>query len=283
MGNLITKITTNSVQLDESNVSEFVVFEVSEIWWKKVNLKFTLCIILLKQVKKESPAPTQAKNGIFKSFLNIDPRSPSNYIARTPITLFQRNSKFNHKELNESLNLNDTNESVDIDILTAAEQESLNSNKDLTEGMNNDDVDEIKFNDLRTSSEEVDKTSIKSEEVKKPSEDNLMKKIAEKLISAKISEASENKTSPQTSSEVAKKKLKEKNLIFEDDNENLDRFSTPPKKITPNANDRTPLSCVANTQSQSRKNLIKTSTPKSSKIPITRQQLGSASRIPRKI
>lgn len=30
MGNLITKITTNSVPLDESNVSEFVVFEVSE-------------------------------------------------------------------------------------------------------------------------------------------------------------------------------------------------------------------------------------------------------------
>lgn len=250
---------------------------------KNVNLKITLCIILFKQVKKESPGTqTQAKNGLFKNFLNIDPRSPSNYIARTPITLFQRNSKFNHQELNESLNLNDTNESVDIDILTAAEQESLNSNKDLTEGMNNnDESDEIKLKDLCIPSDEVEKSCI----AKKPSEDNLMKKIAEKLISAKISESSldgssQKKTTP--SSEVAKKKLKEKNLIFEDETENLDRYSTPPKKVTPNENDRTPLSCVANTQSQSRRNIIKTSTPKSSKIPTTRER-GSASRIPRKI
>lgn len=234
----------------------------------------------MKQVKKEENSPavqTQAKNGIFKSFLNIDPRSPSNF-ARTPITIFQRNTKFNHQELNESLNLNDTNESVDIDILTAAEQESLNSNKDLTEGMNNEELDEIKFKDLRISSD------AKNEEVKKPAEDNLMKKIAEKIISIKVSESSEDnqkKTSPPaaSSSEAAKKKVKEKNLIFEDDSENLDRFSTPPKKITSKKEselNRTPLGCVAN---QSR---IKTSTPKSSKIPINRDR-GSASRIPRKI
>lgn len=30
MGNLMTKITTNNVQLDESNVSELTVYEVSE-------------------------------------------------------------------------------------------------------------------------------------------------------------------------------------------------------------------------------------------------------------
>lgn len=34
MGNFVTKLTTNNVQLDESNVSEFAIEEVSEIFKK---------------------------------------------------------------------------------------------------------------------------------------------------------------------------------------------------------------------------------------------------------
>jgi hypothetical protein len=36
MGNLVTKITTNNVQLDESNVSEFAIEEVSEKFKKQI-------------------------------------------------------------------------------------------------------------------------------------------------------------------------------------------------------------------------------------------------------
>lgn len=278
MGNLVTKITTNNVQLNESNASELTVYEVSinkrkfyKFIFKFCALSFILCFIAIKQVKKEekSPAQTQTKNGLFKNILSIDPRSPSLFITRTPITIFQRGSgsKFTHQELNESLNLNETNESVDLDILTAAEQESLNSNKDLTEAVNDDNKD----------NKDNEKIEEQGEKAEKLVEDNLIKKITDKLVSTKLNENSENKKS--SPSELPKKKLKEKNLIFEDDHENLDRFSTPPKKMaTTSENDRTPLSCVVNT----RRNVIKTSTPKSSKIPVARER-ASANRIPRKI
>jgi hypothetical protein len=237
------------------------------------------------QVKKDEKSPVasaQAKSGLFKNFLNIDPRSPSTFISRTPITIFRSSSsagKFSHRELNESLN--ETNESVDLDILTAAEQESLDSNKDLTESLKDE-----KLEDPRSPTEEIDRTPIvaaaENVEVKKD-ENNLIKKIADKLIMTKISNENDSKEQ-KTSAEITKKKLKEKNLIFEDDDENTDRFSTPPKKIAGLAeNERTPLSSVGN--NTSRRNLIKTSTPKSSKIPVAReiQLRTSASRIPRKI
>lgn len=239
------------------------------------------------QVKKDekSPvAPTQAKNGLFKNLLNIDPRSPSNFISRTPIAIFRSSSsagKFNHQELNESLN--ETNESVDLDILTAAEQESLDSNQDLTEAIKDESE---KLEDPRSPTDEIDRTPIvavnENKEAKKSSdENNLIKKIADKLIMTKISNEADNKEQKKSSpsSEITKKKLKEKNLIYEDE-ENTDRFSTPPKKVGGLAeNERTPLSAVGNT---SRRNIIKTSTPKSSKIPVARER-ASATRIPRKI
>lgn len=253
-----------------------------------------MCILSfydLKQVNKKdekSPAAsTQAKNGLFKNLLNIDPRSPSIFISRTPITIFRTSSvgKFNHRQLNESLN--ETNESVDLDILTAAEEESLNSNKDLTEGLNEDNTE--KLDDPRSPTIEIDRTPIvtaivdENVEVKKSSdENNLIRKIADKLIMTKISNENESKEQkkPSPTTEMTKKKLKEKNLIYEDD-ENVDRFSTPPKKIAGSTeNERTPLSSVGNT---SRRNMIKTSTPKSSKIPVSRALTSSASRIPRKI
>lgn len=39
MGNLVTKITTNNIQLNESNVSEFAIEEVSEIF-KNSNITY---------------------------------------------------------------------------------------------------------------------------------------------------------------------------------------------------------------------------------------------------
>lgn len=144
-----------------------------------------------------------------------------------------------------------------------------------------DAVIDEKLPDPRSPSVEVDRTPIASNEiveVKKATDENkLIKKIADKLIMTKISNENDKKPSP--GSEVPKKKLKEKNLIFEDD-ENADRFSTPPKKSTEFLeNERTPLENVGNA---SRRNIIKTSTPKSSKIPVAREK-NSASRIPRKI
>ena len=58
----------------------------------------------------------------------FDPRSPSLFITRTPIAMFRNNSglKFTHTELNESVE-----SQVDLDILTAEEQDSLDSNTDL--------------------------------------------------------------------------------------------------------------------------------------------------------
>lgn len=148
---------------------------------------------------------------------------------------------------------------------------------------------EMKLPDCRSPSVEIDRTPIliptTGEMTKKNSDDKLLKKIADKLITTKISENnSENNKKVSPTNEMPKKKLKEKNLIFEDaEEENLDRFSTPPKKIDNIGGERTPLSCVAN--SQSRRNIIKTSTPKSSKIPVARSSAvdRSASKIPRKI
>lgn len=90
--------------------------------------------ISLLQFKKDVSGNSLTRNGLFKNFFNnnpLDPRSPSTFIARTPIALFRNNSngKFNHQELlNESIV-----SEVDLVIITPQEEESLGSNIELTE------------------------------------------------------------------------------------------------------------------------------------------------------
>lgn len=71
----------------------------------------------------------QQKSGMLKNIINnFDPRSPSAFINRTPIAIFRNNSKnkFNHQELNESIETQ-----VDLEILTPEEEESLGSCSDI--------------------------------------------------------------------------------------------------------------------------------------------------------
>lgn len=125
---------------------------------------------------------------------------------------------------------------------------------------------------------EFTRTPIIVFEEMKRRDNNLVKKLADKLISTAISSEAENESVEKVTMKKAKKN---KNLIYEDD-ENVDRFSTPPKKTAVTLmSSRTPLSCVANTTPKMR-SLIPTSTPKSkSKLTITDENLEkSTSRIP---
>lgn len=273
----MTKSQTNSVELNESHDSDIVVYEQQ-----------------VKKDKEKSPIASQTKAGLFKNVFisTLDPRSPSTFITRTPIQIFRSvsSSKFNHQELmNESLN-----ESVDIDILTAEEQESLDSNKDLVDAIsikdnqpeaNKSETEELP--DPRSPTNEITRTPIIAcDELVKKTDTNLIRKITDKLIATKILSESEEQQAKKTPTEVTKKKSKtnnQKNLIYEDDEvENFDRFSTPPKKmVTLKDSERTPLSCVANKTSSNRPRM--TSTPKGSKIPVSVSREKSASRIPRRI
>lgn len=115
------------------------------------------------------------------------------------------------------------------------------------------------------------------EELKRKKDDNLVKKLADKLISTAISKDDDDKDCEDKI--TMKKAKKNKNLIYEDE-ENTDRYSTPPKKaVVPSiGSSRTPLSCVANTTPKTR-SLIPTSTPKS-KMPFADENQKSLSRIP---
>lgn len=141
MGNLVTKLTTNNIELNESSVSDIVHYEVSGklknlLFCNSKNVIFSLflssCRFPFSQVAKEkSPAAsgqTQTRMGMLRNM--FDPRSPSLFITRTPIAMFRTNSglKFTHTELNESVE-----SQVDLDILTPEEQDSLDSNTDLAE------------------------------------------------------------------------------------------------------------------------------------------------------
>lgn len=123
---------------------------------------------------------------------------------------------------------------------------------------------------------------VAADEPVKKKEDNLMKKLAEKLISTAISNDEDNK---KCEDKVAVKKVNEqkKNLIFEDDDEDFDIYSTPPKKSAVALKDgpvRTPLSCVGNTNTpKSIRSFIPTSTPKS-KFNFNDENSKSVSRIP---
>jgi len=251
MGNLVTKLTTNNIELDESNVSDIGVVE---------------------QVKKEkSPtASGQMRTGLFKSIWNYDPRSPSTFISRTPIAMFRNSSagRFQHQELNESIE-----SQVSMEILTPEEQNSLDSNTDLASIKEDDNLP-----DPRSPITEIVRTPIIAiGEPSKKKEDNLMKKLTDKLISTAIS----NDDGMATEEKAAVKKVEQKkNLIYEDDEDCYDIYSTPPKKIVKEIPlSRTPLSCVANTNTPKSRSFIPTSTPKS-KIPINDENVKSASRIP---
>lgn len=197
---------------------------------------------------------------------------------------------------------------MDIDILTAEEQASLDSNKDLVdatlqdneknEAKSNEEEEPEKLPDPRSPSLDITRTPIIAIDEVKKTDNNLIKKIAEKLISTKISnEATENKQEQQQmqklQKDLTKKKSKstEKTLIFEDDeNENNfnERFSTPPKKSGKELkeDERTPLGCMVNKTRNTNARSLLTSTPKGSKIPVLREKSSSSStlssRIPRR-
>lgn len=134
---------------------------------------------------------------------------------------------------------------------------------------------------------EINRTPIVAEQLpaKSKKEDPLVKKLAEKLIAANIAADSEAKE--QAEEEKSTKKSKNgKNFVFEDE-ENLDRFSTPPKTKPSAANEsgRTPLSSL-NNSSKPKSRIPTSSTPKSKFH--NRQQIfdetdapNSSSKIPR--
>lgn len=214
----------------------------------------------MQQVEK-TPAASgqQTRTGLLKTILNFDPRSPSAFIARTPLFRNNSSSKF-HKELNESIE-----SQVDLEILTPEEEESLGSCSDIAQDgliINGNDIETL--SDPRSPITELVRTPIIAvDEVKRKKEDKLVKKLADKIIMANMVDEMENfMTETKKPEEKTQKAKKTKNLIYEDD-ENTDRFSTPPRKANNLLKDtRTPLGCSTNTP----KSRIPTSTPKSKKF-----------------
>lgn len=92
-----------------------------------------------------------------------------------------------------------------------------------------------------------------------------MKKLAEKLVATNLEEFEDAENDEKKEDRPTKKSSKNnKKFIFEDDENNFDRFSTPPKgkAVTNVAGEgRTPLSSLNN--SNKPKSRIPTSTPKS--------------------
>lgn len=117
--------------------------------------------------------------------------------------------------------------------------------------------------------DEITRTPIIAVDAKSKKEDKLVKKLADKLLATQIDESRQTEEKP--------KKSKVKNLIFEDD-ENTDRYSTPPKSkpLKEAVSSRTPLGSVGNNQTPN----FTASTPKSkfgehsvSRIPVSARRL----------
>lgn len=231
-------------------------------------------------------AKEQTRAGFLRSMWN-DPRSPSLFLKRTPLFRNRSASKFAHQELNETSQSIESH--VDLDILTTEEQDSLDLNKDLTTNA----ADEIgNVFDPRSPTNEITRTPIVFEAPLESAlknmnkkEDKLMKKLADKLVATSLAnEIAKNSDSNSDDKPAAKKTQNNKNLIFEDD-ENMAGYSTPPKMPQlrlKNSSVRTPLSCVANTQTPTSTNFfIPSSTPKSkflndenkSRIPVSARRL----------
>lgn len=246
--------------------------------------------IFLTQVERTPAAiPDKTKDttrtGLFKNIWNYDPRSPSLFLRRTPLFRNSSSSKFAHQELNETCTSIESQ--VDLNILTVEEQDSLDLNKDLASSK---DVCIEDVFDPRSPITEITRTPIvfgTMEEAKKSKirkEDSLIKKLADILVSTSIANDIKEKDDDKPCEKSTVKKIQNrKNLIYEDD-ENMG-FSTPPKKASlrfKDASVRTPLGCVANTQTPKSHNFL-ASTPKSkfslndenhkSRIPVSARRL----------
>jgi hypothetical protein len=223
--------------------------------------------------KKESPSTsktTQLKNNFLNIFSGsaLDPRSPTAFINRTPIIWKNKVSPIAKTEFAELVN-DSVLSDVSLEILTREEEASLPSLKEQAEknDFNNREPLQLEI-DPRSPTIGIQRTPLVLEPEKKK-EDNLLKNVTEKLVSAAVL----NKPKPQEvdtalesdEPEVAQATTKRVQLIYEDF-ENV-RYSTPPKTKKPakKQENRTPLSCLANKSKPYPQ--INSSTPIKSKNP----------------
>lgn len=270
MGNLITKNQFRETELNNSGLNDTV-----------DSLDVTKDVTIFQKPQEKDTTPntrSKIKNNILNFFATqLDPRSPTPFISRTPllwknkISPVVRGSEF-AELVNESI-VGD----VSLEILTREEEESLPSSQGEESGSSSSKQLEI---DPRSPTFGIARTPILLEPQKK--EEKLLKKITEKLVVAVLHDepSNEEKTEedkenaaveeivvqPETTT-IAAPSIKKQQIIFED---LMDlKYSTPPKSKKPakTQESRTPLSCLANKTPSTRSYpQLKSSTPiKSSK------------------